>query len=82
MNVMTEPTDDTDAPRLTAEQLRARAAQIDIEQIIANIDAGHRMAGMALTEEDKEAIRRVNRGETTAEEERDRILDELNARHR
>lgn len=78
MNVMTEP---ADTPRLTDDELRARAAQIDIEQIIANIDAGHRMAGMAVTEDDKESLRRVDRGDTTIEEERDRLLAEISARH-
>lgn len=82
MNIMTDPTStSTSTQSLAAEEMRSRAAQIDIEQIIANIDAGHRMAGMALTEADKESLRRVDRGETTIAEEREQLLAELNARH-
>ncbi|MFT4086294.1 MAG: antitoxin VbhA family protein [Gordonia sp. (in: high G+C Gram-positive bacteria)] len=47
------------------------------DEAIAGAIAGHCMAGMPPTEEDIAAARRVFRGETTAEEERDRIYAEI-----
>lgn len=67
----------TSAHPMTRDEQAAAAAGRDVEQIIANIDAGHTMAGMPLTDADKAAIRRVDRGETTAEQERQQILTEI-----
>lgn len=58
------------------------AATRPLDQVIAAIDAGHTMAQMPLTDDDKAAIARVDRGETTIAQERARILDELAAAHR
>ncbi|MGC5247617.1 hypothetical protein ACPXB3_11905 [Gordonia sp. DT219] len=61
------------------EEIRADRARRSTEQIIAAIDAGHTMAGMPLTDADKAAITRIDRGETTIEEEHDRMLAEFAA---
>ncbi|MDF3285014.1 hypothetical protein [Gordonia sp. N1V] len=61
------------------EEIRAALAGRSTEQIIAAIDAGHTMAQMPLTNDDKAAIARVDRGDTTLEQERDRMLAEFAA---
>lgn len=66
----------THHPR-TRDEIDAALAARPVEQIIAAVDAGHTMAGMPLTEDDKDAIRRIDRGESTIEDERQRILDEI-----
>lgn len=48
-------------------------------QAIAGMIAGHRMAGMEPTPGDVAAARRGFRGESTAEEERARVLAEITA---
>lgn len=63
----------------TREQINAALAHRPTEQVIAAVDAGHTMAGMPLTADDKDAIARVERGETTIEQERERILAEIAA---
>ncbi|MGC4933194.1 hypothetical protein ACLQ3C_05880 [Gordonia sp. DT30] len=50
------------------------------EEMPAAVAAGHEMAGMALTDRDEAAVRRVLRGETTATEEADRLAAEIIAR--
>lgn len=53
------------------------------QQAIDGMIAGHIMAGMPPTAEDIAATRRVLRGETTAEQESDRVIAEIIAkRHR
>ncbi|WP_051722136.1 MULTISPECIES: antitoxin VbhA family protein [Actinomycetes] len=52
-------------PRPTAEQAFARTE----ERILAAVEAGHEMDGMALTDEDRAAVRRIARGETTGNDE-------------
>lgn len=49
------------------------------DQILAAAAAGHEMAGMAPTEGDIAAARRILRQETTIEQERDRVLAEIKA---
>ncbi|WP_207844036.1 hypothetical protein [Williamsia soli] len=49
------------------------------EQILAAVAAGHEMAGMPLTDGDVAALRRLSRGESTVEQERDRVLAEIKA---
>ncbi|MYR08975.1 hypothetical protein GTV32_22850 [Gordonia sp. SID5947] len=68
----------TQHPR-TRDEIDAALATRSVEQIIAAVDAGHTMAGMPLTDRDKDAIRRIDSGETTIEQERQRILDEIAA---
>ncbi|WP_461666723.1 hypothetical protein [Gordonia sputi] len=67
---------------MTAHERRTKeeiAASRPLDQVIAAIDVGHTMAQMPLTDDDKAAITRIYRGETTIEQERTRILDELAA---
>ncbi|MFD4366011.1 antitoxin VbhA family protein [Rhodococcus sp. NPDC058521] len=40
----------------------------DVEEVIAAVDAGHTMAGMPLTEFDREMMRRQASGEFTGDE--------------
>lgn len=47
------------------------------DQIIAAATAGHEMAGMPPTADDIAAARRVLRGETTVEQEREAVLEEI-----
>lgn len=47
------------------------------EQIIAAVTAGHIRAGMPPTEGGIAALRRVSRGETTTEQELDRVEAEI-----
>ncbi len=46
-------------------------------QITAAVAAGHEMAGMSLTAGDVAAMERVRRGESSIDDERDRILAEI-----
>lgn len=55
----------TPNPRPTAEQVFARTE----EQILAAVAAGHEMDSMALTDDDRAAVRRIARGETTGNDE-------------
>lgn len=50
------------------------------DEIIAAVAAGHELAGMPLTADDIAALRRLDRGESTFEEEKARALAELFAR--
>ncbi|MFF0711046.1 hypothetical protein [Gordonia sputi] len=63
----------------TNEQI---AATRPLDQVIAAIEAGSIMDGTPLTDDDKAAIARVYRGETTVEQERARLLHELTDAHR
>lgn len=63
--------------RRTFAELDALAAAKSVEEIIVEINAGHRMAGMPLTDDDIAVIRRIDAGETTTEEELRRLLHEL-----
>ncbi|WP_137872714.1 antitoxin VbhA family protein [Rhodococcus sp. Q] len=47
------------------------------DEVIAAVAAGHKMAGMPLTADDVAALRRVERGESTTEEEVARARAEL-----
>ncbi len=58
---------------MTADQPTADAT----DKTIAAIAAGHRMADMPLTGDDQEALRRIAAGETTIEQERDRLIAQL-----
>ncbi|GAA4685094.1 hypothetical protein [Gordonia humi] len=67
---------------LTRGEQTALAAAADIEVILTSIDAGHRMAGMALTDDDKAAVRRVDSGASTVDDERDQLIAELGLDYR
>lgn len=58
------------------------AATKPLDQVIAAIDASSTMDGLPLTDDDKAAIARVDRGETTTEQELARLLHELTNAHR
>lgn len=67
---------------LTRDEQTAIAHASSIEVILTGIDAGHRMAGMALTDDDKAAVRRVDAGDTTVDDEHDRLIAELGLDYR
>ncbi|CAM3275607.1 hypothetical protein [Williamsia muralis] len=62
--------------RPTEEQISARTE----EQILAAVAAGHDMDGVPLTDADRAAIRRIARGETTANQEVATLLAAIRAR--
>ena len=49
------------------------------DEMLAAVEAGHEMAGMPLTEDDRAAAARVLRGETTADEEVAAMLAQFRA---
>ena len=63
-------------PRPTAEQIVARTE----EQILAAVAAGHDMDDMPLTDDDRAAIRRIARGETTGDQEVATLVAAIRAR--
>ncbi|AUH70538.1 MULTISPECIES: hypothetical protein [Gordonia] len=65
---------------LSVQECRARAAALPEEWYSASASAASTMAGMPLTTEDFDALRRMRSGETTFAEERDRILSETRQR--
>lgn len=51
----------------------------NVEKIIENVNATMRLAGMPLTTEDKEMLRRCLEGESCFEAERQKIYQEINS---
>lgn len=49
----------------------------DVEDVIGSVEAGVRFESMELTDADRESLRRVDRGETTVEQEREQLVTEL-----
>lgn len=49
----------------------------DVEDVIASVAAGLRFESMELTDADRESLRRVDRGHTTVEQEREQLVTEL-----
>lgn len=46
----------------------------DVDDVIASVEAGIRFESMELTDADRESLRRVDRGESTVEQERARLI--------